>query len=594
MRIFRRTSVQFGAAVATVALVAVACGSSSSHNSANTTATTAATPTTSPVQSGGTITTELDENIPGWNINTSADSEYVLQMVMNAVWPQVFIVSPNLTPVLNTDLVQSASQTGTNPQVVTYTINPKAVWSDGTPIDAADFIYNYQAQSGTKQFTDLGGKPYDDASTSGYNQIKSVVGSAPPGGAACSPGTAADRTVGLCPNGDTVSVTFSTPFADWQSLFTNIVPAHIALVKGWNTGFNSYQNVISGSWYSITSYTPNQSIVLTKNPTYWGTPGRLDKVVVDILASDTDIAPALKNGELQVVTSPQTVDSALVQSIAAIPGITSQAGAGLEFDHLDFNEANPFLALLPVRQAIAYGTDRKTIIARTVGEIDSNITPAGNHVYMPNQPQYVDDGTQYEAVNDPMAKSLLQGAGFTMGSDGYYQKGGKDLALTISSTTGNPLRAQIEELFQAQMKAIGIKITITNTAAATLFGTNLPDGEYDIALFAWVLTPFASGNQPLYCSYTNTAQCDENWNHFANAQVDADMVAGNAASSLTGEATQYNAADKLLWAQMATLPLFQVPQYVAFSNKVANVVANVSSLGLTWNLQDWGLKTGAS
>jgi len=35
------------------------------------------------------------------------------------------------------------------PQKVVYTINPKAVWSDGTPITAADFIYAWQQQRGT-------------------------------------------------------------------------------------------------------------------------------------------------------------------------------------------------------------------------------------------------------------------------------------------------------------------------------------------------------------------------------------------------------------------------------------------------------------
>ena len=57
------------------------------------------------------------------------------------------------------------------------------------------------------------------------------------------------------------------------------------------------------------------------------------------------------------------------------------------------------------------------------------------------------------------------------------------------------------------MKAIGIKINIQNYDANTFFGTNLPSGTYQIAEFAWVSTPFVSGNQSIYCSYTNTANC---------------------------------------------------------------------------------------
>ena len=134
------------------------------------------------------------------------------------VWPQAFIVNAKLQPVLNTQLIQSAVATSASPQTIVYKLNPKAVWSDGTPITADDLIYNWQAQSGNAAYTDVGGKPYDAASTTGYNQIQSVVGSDPSGGAACDPGSTADRNVGLCPNGRTVTVTFKPTFTDWRAL----------------------------------------------------------------------------------------------------------------------------------------------------------------------------------------------------------------------------------------------------------------------------------------------------------------------------------------------------------------------------------------
>ncbi len=120
--------------------------------------------------------------------------------------------------------------------------------------------------------------------------------------------------------------------------------------------------------------------------------------------------------------------------------------------------------------------------------------------------------------------------------NGYYQadygpQKGKPLTFTISSTSGNTIRSQTEQLFQAQMKAIGIKINIQNYDANTFFGTNLPNGTFQIAEFAWVTTPFVSGNQPIYCSYTNGSQCDENWNHYANAETDKLMASGSAAPS---------------------------------------------------------------
>jgi peptide/nickel transport system substrate-binding protein len=569
------------------AILLAACsssGTSSPTTNANSTAS---------VKTGGTATMALDEDLAGFNINTSASNEFVLQEIMNLVWPQAYIINSSLQPVLNTALLTSVKVTD-NPQVLTYNINPKAVWQDGTPINADDFIYNWQTQSGNPAYTDVGKQAYQPAGTTGYNQIASVTGSNPPDGAKCQAGSAADQNAGLCPNGDTVTVKFSTPYADWKGLFTDIVPAHIGRVVGWNTGFTGPTQAISGSWYTIQSYSANSSVVLVRNPKYWGTPGKLDKVVFSFVNDDTSEVPGLQNGEFQVI-NPSTVNLSIVQNAAQVTGIQRVTTPGLEFEHFDFNEANPYLAKLAIRQAIAYGTNRKEIIAHTIGEIDPGIKPLGNRMYVNTQSQYVDNGTQYDNVNTSKAESLLKGLGFTKGADGYFQPNygpekGQDFTLQIQSTSGNSTRAQTEQLFQAQMKTIGIKITIQNYDANTFFGTNLPDGDYQIAEFAWVSSPFVTENQSIYCSYTNAANCGQNWIHYANSQVDKDLAAGATSLSPTTEATDFNNADKILWSDMATLPLYQKPQFFAFSDNYGNIIPNTSETGITWNGQDWGVK----
>jgi peptide/nickel transport system substrate-binding protein len=555
-------------------------------------APTASGAATKASSSGGTATMALDENLVGFNINTSAASEFVLQEIMNMVWPQAFIVNNKLQPVLNDQLLESASVTGDSPQTVVYKLNPKAVWSDGTPITADDFIYNWQAQSGNPAYTDVGGKPYDDATTSGYNQIASVVGSAPSGGAACAPGSTADRNVGLCPNGRTVTVTFKPSFADWRSIYTDIVPAHIARTVGWNTGFTGPAQAISGSWYTITSYNANQSVVLTRNPTYWGTPGKLNKLVFQFFSDDSQLVPALQNKEINIF-NPSTVNLSIVQTANQVPNTTKATMPGLEFEHFDFNQSDPYLAKLQVREAIAHGVNRQSIITRTVGEIEKGITPLGSRMLVSTQKGY--QGTSY-AFSTSQSTNLLKEAGFKKASDGYVQpdygpQKGKDLTFTIQSTSGNSIRSQTEELFQSQMKAIGIKINIQNYDASTFFGTNLPNGTFQIAEFAWVTTPFVSGNQPIYCSYTNGSMCSENWNHAANANVDKLMASGSSAPSNSQEITDYNKADAILWQNMVTLPLYQKPQFWAWSNNLKGVLPNTSSVGVTWNAENWSLSS---
>jgi peptide/nickel transport system substrate-binding protein len=559
-----------GVAILAVALAAgmAACSSSSSSKPA--------TASTGTVKSGGSITVAMDEDVAGFNVLQANDNEEVLQEILDQVWPSVYIPQPNVTVKLDTDVVTSATVTKTNPQTVVYQINPKATWSDGVPINATDFIYNWQAQSGNPAYKDVGGKAYIPATTAGYSQIKSVTGSN---------------------NGKTVTVVFSKPFGDWQSLFSPMIPAHIASKVGFNNGFQNFGPAVqvSGGPYEIQSYAQGQDLVEVRNPHYWGTPGKLAKIVYRFILDDSQIPPAVQNGEVQLVTPPPVPAVSFTDSLKAISNTTTDPIPGLEFQHIDFNEANPYLALANVRHAIAYGTNRAQMVQRIAAPIAPSTQVLQNRIWMPIQPQYQNTSGSYGSFNPTLAKQLLKQSNMTMGSDGYFHPNfgpdkGKDLTLSISTTSGVPARSEIEQLFQADMKAIGVKINIQNYPASTLFGTVGPKGEFDIIEFAWVLSPFASGNQSIYCSYTNTAVCGSNWDHYANPQVDSLFNQALATLNPTQAASLYNQVDAILWKDMVTLPLFESPQVYNWASSYGNVVPNPTSYGVPWNANLWGLK----
>ena len=329
-----------------------------------------------------------------------------------------------------------------------------------------------------------------------------------------------------------------------------------------------------------------------RNPRYWGTPAKLNKLVFQFFSDDGQLVPALQNHEIDIL-NPTNVNLSIVQNANQVPNATKATVAGLQFEHFDFNQADPYLAKVQVRQAIAHGVDRQSLIARTVGEIDKNITPLGKP-HARADPVGL-QGDQLRVQPEPVVR-LLKKLGFKKGSDGYFQPNygpqkGQDLTFTIQSTSGNSIRAETEELFQAQMKKIGIKINIQNYDVNTLFGTNLPNGAYQITEFAWYTTPFVSGNQPIYCSYTDTANCDENWTHSANAHVDQLMASGSTAPSTSAEINDYNQADATLWQNMVSLPLYQAPQFYAWSNALKGVLPNTSNVGVTWNAEDWSISS---
>jgi peptide/nickel transport system substrate-binding protein len=570
--------IRFGKRSGGAALLAIVCATGMAACSSTSSSSKPTTSSSSGVKSGGTLTYALDQDVAGFNVLNVTDSAFVLAQMLDQTWPSAYIIQPNLTLTLDTNVVTSAKVTSTNPQTVVYQINPKATWSDGVPISAQDFIYNWQSQSGNPAYKDVGGKAFLPASTAGYSLIKSVTGSN---------------------NGKTVTVVFSSPYSDWQGLYgagTPIIPAHIASKVGFNTGFQNFGPAVqvSGGPYEIKSYAQGQNLIEVPNPHYWGVPGKLGKIVFRFITDDTQIPPAMQNGEVNL-TNPTLASTAFKAAVTAIPNTTTTVIPGLEFQHMDFNQANPYLAMANVRHAIAHGLNRASMIQRIVGPLTSKIGPLQNRIYMPIQPQYTDTSGGYGAYNPSMAKTLLTQSNMTMGSDGYFHpkfgpENGKDLTLSISTTSGVPVRAEIEQLFQADMKAIGIKINIQNYNANTLFGTVGPKSEYDIIQFAWVSTPFASANQSIYCSYTSASVCGQNWNHYANPQVDSLFKQAVGTINQHDAAVLYNQVDSILWKDMATLPLFEAAQLYTWSNTYGNIIPNPSNIGVPWNAQVWGTK----
>jgi peptide/nickel transport system substrate-binding protein len=561
-----------GLALALAGMTALAACSSGGSSSSSTPSSSSSA---SSVKSGGTFTYALDQDVAGFNVLQATDNEFVLQEILNQVWPSVYITADTLQSQLDTNYVTSATVTKTDPQTVVYQINPKAVWSDGVPFNAQDFIYNWQSQSGNPKFTDVGGKAFEPAGTAGYSQIKSVTSSN---------------------GGKTATVVFSSPFGDWKSLFAPMIPAHIAEKVGFNNGFQTFNAAVkvSGGPFEMQSYTQGQDLVEARNPKWWGTPPPLDKLIFRIFADDNQIPPALQNSEVNGA-NPAQASLQFKDAIASVPNLTTSIIPGLEFQHMDFNQANPYLAKLDVRQAIAYGTNRADMVNRIVGPITSAVKPLNNRIYMPNQPQYTDTSGGLGDFNPTKAKQLLTASGMTMGSDGYFHpstgpEAGKDLTFSISTTSGEPVRSEIEQLFQSYMKNIGIKINIQNYSPNTLFGTVGPKSEFDIIEFAWVSTPFASGNQSIYCSYTSASLCGNNWDHYANPTVDKLFDQALATVNPTQAAVLYNQVDSILWQDAVTLPLFEQPQLYTWTSTWGNVLPNASNAGLTWNSFDWGVK----
>ncbi|HEV2928325.1 MAG TPA: ABC transporter family substrate-binding protein, partial [Propionibacteriaceae bacterium] len=373
----------------------------------------------------------------------------------------------------------------------------------------------------------------------------------------------------------------------WQSLFENVLPSHYVKAQkgGWNTGLDKNpEKIPSAGPFVVSSWEQSQSLTLARNDRYYGPKAHLDSIVFRFLPESTTQPAALQNNEVDLIYPQPQLD--LVAQVKALPDVTSELNIGLSFEHLDFNFKNEHLADGAVRKAIATGLNIGELVDRTVRQFTDEAQPLGNRIWLPGQPYYQDHFGQYGKADVAGAAKLLEDAGYAKGADGIYAKDGKKLSLRISTTAGNQLRETQEQLIQAQLKQVGIDIKIVNADNRKFFGEWLPQGNFDIANFGWVGNPFAiSSSQDIYRSGGGS-----NYGQYESDKVDQLFRQAVREVDEAKSAELGNQIDQQLTADMATIPLYAKPTYLAVRSSFANVGDNATQEGPFWNSGLWAQK----
>jgi peptide/nickel transport system substrate-binding protein len=116
-----------------------------------------------------------------------------------------------------------------------------------------------------------------------------------------------------------------------------------------------------------------------------------------------------------------------------------------------------------------------------------------------NDKWYSDPFSVYSRDLDKVDEQMKAG-GWAKGSDGIWAKGGKKAALELNSTAGNARRQRTGEILQSQWKEAGFELKLNYTAAGTIFGEWLPQGNFNIGLYAQSPLSTDPSICPLFCS----------------------------------------------------------------------------------------------
>lgn len=494
------------------------------------------------LQHGGNLRLALTDFPPNFNPLHIDGNTGDVEALMRPTMPRAFRIAADGTATVNTDYFTKVELTSTNPQVVTYTINPKAVWSDGTPITWEDIRSQIDATKGTD-------KAFAIAAPNGSERVASVTRGVD------------DRQAVM---------TFAKPYSEWRGMFagsTVLVPKSMtATPEAFNKAQLTGPGPSAGPFIVSNLDRGAKRITLTRNPKWWGSPPLLDSITYLVL-DDAARIPALQNNTIDA-TGLATLDE--MQIVRRTDGVSIRRAPGVAWYHFTFNGASGSILADPaLRRAVAKGIDRQAIADVTLRGLADNPRPLNNHIYVAGQKGYQDNSGAV-AFDPEKAKKELDALGWKMNGQ-FREKDGRKLAIRDVLYDSLSSR-QYGQIAQNNLAQIGVELDLDVRPAAGFFTDFVTVGNFDIAQFSWSGDPF-----PL-SSLTQIYQKDgeSNFGKIGSPEVDAKIEQTLSELDPDKARTLANELDQLLFAEVFSLPLTQSTGNVA----VRSTLANFGAFGL--------------
>jgi ABC-type transport system substrate-binding protein len=514
----------------------------------------------------------------GYNPHELSDQSSVTTALSSLLLPSVFRTAPDGTPQLDLNLMVSAQVTDASPFTVTYQVRTDASWSDGTPIDAADFVYLRGQLTGQPGVVD----------PAGYQLISGI--------------TARD-------NAKTITVTFAKAYPAWRSLFSDLLPAH--LLKDAPGGFANALNdsfpATAGPFDIKTLDAGGGEIVLERSDRYWGTPSLLDQIL--LRKSDTQsMADALRSNADQLAYSRvDKLGLAALRELGKAARLTTVPRP--ETAVVLLRPGAPQLADQSVREAVAAAVDRLALIRAGTDGGPSARLAAGALVTAPSQAGYVPTMPPSAPGATPrpnQVASLLAQAGYTKtGSD--WTRDGHTLSLVIAAPAGRPPYDAVATALRTQLVAAGIPATVVTPSATQLYQQLLTanpatsnGGSTGSAKPIDILVgPQPAGGDPATelaswfgCSASATAAAPVSSSPLGWCDMAVQPTVQAALTGTTPLATALATVEPALWAAAVEIPLFQVSDELAVGRSVDGVDAGPPFAGPFFGAAEWGRTSG--
>ena len=524
-------------------------------------------------------------------------------------------------------------QVSEDPLTIEYTVNEDVTWSDGTPVDAADMLLAWGANTThlnsvtedevtadeeTGEITDqAGGVYFNSGATEGLGldlvsetpeisddgRTLTFVYDEPYVDWEVATGTLTGTTPGVSAHG-TVQLAF--PEEDYsgeeaKEVLIEAIQNEDAAVLGpvsesWNNDYRfsdmpeEPQKVLSNGAYTITDMVSEQYVELTANPDYtWGPKPAYETITVRVIEDPQAQIQALENGEVDIVAGQPTAD--LLQQVEALDGIQFEGQAEGTYEHVDVQVTNggPFdpavyggdeATAALVREAFFKTVPRQEILDKLIIPLQDNAELRNSVVFVPGSENYeasiAENGFPEYEVDIEGATALLAEAGVP------------SVDVRVLFAEGNPRRQQEFELMRQSASQAGFNLIDASSATWGVDLSTQPNA-YDAALFGWQSTSLAVGESgPNY----QTGGIN-NYYGWSNEEIDTLFTELQTQTDPAEQLETLIEAETLIADQYWTVPIFQFPGLTAWSDQVTGVSPAILSPTYFWNFWEWAPTEGA-
>ncbi len=434
-------------------------------------------------------------------------------------------------------------------------LRPDVKWHDGQPFSADDVKFSF----------DLINNPKFRAFTrNGFSLMQDITVVSP------------------------TEITWKTtkPYAPLPALlsWTFIVPKHIlGSAADPNSGPFNDAPVGTGP-FKWKDRMAGDHITLVANPDYFGSGPKLATVVFKYVPDLTVAFTQFQTGAidyigLQGITADHYAQAKTLKDRNVVVGPSPFCEAFiLNMDRPQFKDP-------AVREAMYMAMDMKSMIEQVYYGLP---TPTGT--FLPHQSWACNPDLKQPAYDPAKAKAMLDAAGWKPGAGGIREKNGVRLSFSNSTTAGNHVRETAQQLFQQNLRDVGIEMTIKDMPPAVVWGDYTIMSHFDSLMAA---DDMMYGGDPDVTAYFASNEIPAkggaglNYSQYVNPEVDKLLSEGAATFDRDARQKIYWQIGEIIRKDLPRLPMSQWATVEGTKKGLIGYQPSVYVACNTWNVKDW-------